>query len=146
MGGETTNASGVGFGNIQPQTEGKINVNTAMGINAAGNLGNMALDAWKTSLNYDLMSSMIGLQRDQMTAYYTQQGKLVDLQSTLIGSQEKVQIKQLTTTKEIAELQKEQNVAIAKTKADAAVKIAKINALNSQFYGQPSQVSSSSLG
>lgn len=132
-----TPASGVGFGVVNPQTEGKINVNTAMGINAAGNLGNMALDAWKTGLNYNLMKDMLGLQTTQMTKYYELQGKLVDLNGSLISSQEKIAIKQLNTTEKIAELQKDRDVAVAKTKADAAVKIAKVNALNAQFYGKP---------
>ncbi len=92
--------------------------------------------------NYSLMNKFFGLQTDQMTKYFDMQGKLVGLNETLISSNERIAIKGMSTTKEIAELQKERDVAVAKTKAEAAVKIAKVTALNSQFYGQPSQIPS----
>lgn len=114
----------------------------ALGGNAGMSLLNGLSKGFEKYLNYSLMNGMIDLQRDQMTQYFGLQGRLVDLNGALINSQEKVALKQMTTTKEIAELQKERDVAVARTRADAAVKIAKVNALNAQFYGQPNQLPS----
>lgn len=111
--------------------------NGQMNALVANEVGNNIFDGIKSIMNYDLMNGMLKLQTTQMEKYYGLQGQLVDLQGSVVSSQEKIAIKQLTTTKEIAQLQKDQNVAIAKTKADAAVKIAKVNALNAQFYGKP---------
>lgn len=120
----------------------KVNANAVIGINTAGNFLNMVGDGIKNILNYQLMNKMFGLQNEQMGKYYDLQGKLVGLNETLVGSQERIAVKQLSTTRDIAELQKDRDVAVAKTRADAAVKIAKVNALNSQFYGQPNQLPS----
>lgn len=120
----------------------KVNANTVIGLNTAGNVLNMGLDAWKTGLNYKLMSGMLDLQGQQMTKYYDLQGRLVDLNTTMISSQEKIQFKAMDTTKAIAEIQKDRDVAVAQSKAVAAVKIAKVNALNAQFYGQANQLPS----
>lgn len=122
------------------KAEGKMTeaqMDRAMGINALESGTDTLVKGWEKYLNYKLMNGMMDLQRDQMTKYYDLQGDLVGLNGKLIGSQEKVALKQLTVTKEIAELQKDKDVAIAKTRADAAVKIAKVNALSTQFYGQP---------
>lgn len=105
--------------------------------NVVGQFANLGLEAYKTHLQGSLMNRMIDFSVTQMEKYYGLQESLVGLNGNLISSQEKVALKQLTTTKEIAELQKEKDVAIAKTRADAAVKIAKVNALSTQFYGQP---------
>jgi hypothetical protein len=121
------------------KAEGKLSepqMDRAMAINAAESGTEMLVKGWEKYLNYSLMNGMMDLQRDQMTKHYDLQGSLVSLNGSLINSQEKVALKQLTVTKEIAELQKDKDVAIAKTRADAAVKIAKVNALSAQFYGQ----------
>lgn len=109
----------------------------AMMMNGATTGLNFLTEVGDKIANYSLMSKMFSLQTEQMGAYYGLQGKLVDLNGSLISSQEKIAIKQLNTTEKIAELQKDRDVAVAKTKADAAVKIAKVNALNAQFYGKP---------
>lgn len=136
------NITGVGFEQSKAPIDqnSKVNANTVIGLNMAGNLLNMAGDGIKSILNYKLMDGMLGLQTAQMNRYYDLQGSLVGLNQNLIGSQEKIALKQLTITKDIAELQKDRDVAVAQTKANAAVKIAKVNALNAQFYGQPNQL------
>lgn len=136
MAGEFTGVSTQG-GNIPWDPNSKVDANKVIGMNTAGNFLNMLADGAKSIMNYKLMGRMLDLQTTQMTKYYDLQNSLVDLQGSIVGSQEKVAIKQLTTTKEIAELQKDQNIAIAKAKVDGAVKIAKVNALNAQFYGKP---------
>ena len=114
--------------------------------NIFGQFANLGLEAFKTNLQGSLMNRMIDFSMAQMGKYYDLQDSLVSLNGKLIGSQEKVAMKQLTTTKEIAELQKDKDVAIAKTRADAAVKIAKVNALSAQFYGQTTANKLPSIG
>lgn len=116
-------------------TEGQMS--TAMGMNAAMSLGNGLLEGFEKYLNFKLMNGFISLQRDQMTKYYDLQGELVGLNGRLIGSQEKVRLAELKTTKEIAELNFDYKKVETRARADAAVKIAKVNALSTQFYGQP---------
>lgn len=142
MGNETI--TGVGFDNAQvPFDQNKtVNANHVLGANAIGNLLNMGMDAWKNVLNFKLMNSMFDLQTAQMTKYYGLQDRLVDLNESLMGSQEKVALAQLKTTEKIAELQKDRDIAVAKSRNSAAVKIAKVNALNAQFYGQPNSLPS----
>ncbi len=136
--------SGVEFnGADAPFDQNKpINANTAMGWNIAGNGTDKLIDGWKTYLNYELMNSMFDLQTKQVDKYYGLQDRLVDLNETFIGSQEKVTLAQLKTTEKIAELQKERDIAVAKSRNSAAVKIAKVNALNAKFYGQPNSLPS----
>lgn len=134
--------TGVGLTTEPVKTTGSLNANTVMGLNTLGNFTNMLADGAKSIMNYKLMNGMLKLQTEQMTKYYELQGNLVDLNGSIVSSQEKIAIKQLTTTERVAELQKDRDVAVAKTRADAAVKIAKVNALNSQFYGQPNKLPS----
>lgn len=108
----------------------------------ANKIGGSFFAGLKEILNYNLMNKMFGLQTDQMKAHYANQTELVGLNKQLITSQEKIADRQLAATEKIAEYQKERDVAVARTRADAAVKIAKVNALNSQYYGQPNQLPS----
>lgn len=120
----------------------KGQVDTAMKANGYAAIGNWVGEMTDKFANYKLMNRMFDLQTEQMNKYYGLQGDLIGLNKTLITSQEKVASQQITATKEIAELQKERDIAVARTRADAAVKIAKVNALNAQFYGQPNQLPS----
>lgn len=108
----------------------------------ANKIGGSFFAGMKEILNYSLMNKMFGLQTEQMQAHYKNQTELVGLNKQLITSQEKIADRQLAATEKIAEYQKERDIAVARTRADAAVKIAKVNALNSQYYGQPNQLPS----
>lgn len=107
--------------------------------NGMANIINDSVGKW---LGYELMKDAMANQLTIVNKDFELKTKLVDVQDHLIGSQEKVAIQQMKTTERVAELTKERDIALGKTRADAAVKIAKVNALNSQFYGQPNQLPS----
>lgn len=127
----------VPLSSTQIPVTGGVSGGALLGYNAASGVVNGIFGAIKDGMNFDLMTRMIQLQTDQMTNYYGLQSKLVGLNEHLSDNQVKIADKTLETQYDVAKLQKEQNVAIAKARANAAVEISKINALNGQFYGQP---------
>ena len=131
----------------------------AVGINATGSLSPQATgaaiagqevndlaknvgDTMKSYWQYQFMGQVVDLQTAQMNKYYESQGHLMDLNSHLSDNQKDIAFKQFDTMGEIASLQKDRDIAVANARAGAAVKIARVNALNSQFYGQPVQQTS----
>ncbi|PIR20485.1 MAG: hypothetical protein COV45_05405 [Deltaproteobacteria bacterium CG11_big_fil_rev_8_21_14_0_20_47_16] len=103
-----------------------------------GWLGNMYNSYQSTSM----MGRVMDLETAKVEKYYELQNSLVGLNLQMIQSNESVTKASFKTQERLGELTKERDVEVAKARGKAAVDIAKVNALNSQFYGQPNQLPS----
>lgn len=107
------------------------------GLNVANGVANLIDGTWSKKIGHDLMLSAMDNQMKLATMDFEWRGKLVEVQDRLVSSNEKVALQSLKTTERLAELQKEERIAVAQTRASAAVKMNRDNALSAQFYGQP---------
>lgn len=105
-------------------------------FNGLGQLANMASDIYKSYLNADTMKAMIKMQSDSTELQFTYLNRNADLAEHLSDNQVLIESKRMETAVDLGKLQRDVEIQKVKAASSAQIEIAKVKALNSQFYGR----------